>query len=102
MFKCHKGEIVNSGGKEHKVITQVRKVSYLLQIQFDKVITRDNSTFIESSYKTVDTVEGTEIVKEVSYCKDHLPEEEVIPQVVDEIERKVILKVQNGNRRNNG
>lgn len=86
MFKCAICETKNNkrgkllkgntqhGVTEFRVITVVRKVKYINQIKFNKIVPQGDSSKVVTSYKNVGETLGTEVVREESYCPEHLPE----------------------------
>lgn len=97
MFKCKKCGNVQHGVTEFRVVTEVRSVSYSLQVRYDKTILKDNSSSILSTYKTIKQTSGTEIVKEVSYCKEHIPKDLKV-KVLPNVQRTTLVGIKNDYR----
>lgn len=106
MFKCVECETGNNkrgklkkgnsgyGVKEFRVATVIRKVRYLNQIKVDKAVPNGEGYKVAVSYKTLNEKTGTEIVKEESYCNNHIPENPQV-KILPEVKRMNIIKVKN-------
>ena len=70
-----------------RVITVVRKVIYINQVRFDKIVPDGEGCKLITNYKTVGQTSGTEIVEEKFYCQYHIPKN-ITPKVLDkQVER---------------
>jgi hypothetical protein len=100
MFKCKKCGISNPGDKQHKVISQIRKVTYILQTQYYQrgSKTEDNLEIptMELKTKILRETHGTEIVKEDIYCHNCIPKN-LEPKITNSINRKQIIKAKSRN-----
>lgn len=90
MFICAKCGLVSAGEKAHKVAIVIRDVTYLIQIQYDRVINEELTQTVISKVKTVRETRGTEIVKEDTFCSKHIPKD-FTPKVIKRVERKHIV-----------
>lgn len=103
MFKCIDCEIGNNkhgkllkgntqhGVTEFRVITVVRKVKYINQLKFNKVVLQGDSSKLLTSYKSIGETFGTEVVEEKSYCPEHLPEHPNVKILEGVTERTVFV-----------
>ena len=97
MFKCTKCGNVPHGTKEFRVIEIIRKVKYTLRIRYDKLIFKGDTSETLTSYKTIDETYGTEIVKEQSYCKEHIPTDFEV-RILGEVKRTNTVAIKTVNR----
>lgn len=113
MFKCEecpekynrkrkllKGN-TSHGTKEFRIVTIKRKVRYLNQVRFDKVIPQGETFKTVISYKDVGESTGYEIVEEKSYCEEHLPKNLNVKILDTIVERINIVKVKRPDRGEN-
>ena len=113
MFKCVKCPIkynkkrkptkgnTSNGDKEFRVATIIRKVRYLNQIRFDKVVPDGESSKTITSYKNLTETTGTEIVEQESYCKNHVPKNLKVKVLDKVLERVNIVSVKRPHRGEN-
>lgn len=84
-FKCKKCGPVKLRNKQYRVVTEVRDVTYLIQIKTLISGGRDEIKTIKKTY-------GKEIVAEDVYCSNCVPKT-VLPKVVEKVERKNIVDI---------
>lgn len=94
MFKCKKCGLTRPGTTCFRVISKIRKVNYLLQVVLEtRTFKTENGLRVpqlEKKSKTIKQVQGAEIVKEDTYCKNCIPET-VEPEVVKTVKRIQIV-----------
>ena len=102
MFKCAKcktrrnkhGRLLKGntqhGVTEFRVITVVRKIKYINQIKLNKIVPQGDSSKLVTSYKNVGETLGTEVVEEISYCTEHLPEHTNV-KILEGITEKIVF-----------
>lgn len=81
------------GETEFRIPTIIRKVKYLNQVQFDKLIFIEDGSKIVSSHKNVGETKGFEIVEEESYCQRHIPKDLKVKVLDGEVERINIMQI---------
>ena len=102
MFKCmgcpdkynRKRKLIKNntvlGETLFRVITVVRKVRYINQVRFDKVVPQGEGSKLVTTYKDVGETLGTEIVEEECYCQNHIPKN-TTPKVLDGVVERINL-----------
>ena len=90
-FKCKNCGTVSPGRKQHRVITEIRDVTYLIQI---RTLTSDGG----DTTKMVKKTNGKEIVSEDIYCRKCVPKE-IIPKIIEKVERKNVVAIRRVRKR---
>lgn len=113
MFKCEgcpkkynkkreatKGNTIH-GETEFRITTVIRKVIYLNQVRFDKLVSQEGTSKLVSSFKTINETSGTEIVEQKSYCQNCIPKNLEVRTLDKPVERINLVKINRGYRGEN-
>ena len=101
MFKCATCGIVPTHTKEFRITTAVRKVTYLNQVRYDKLVSDEGNSKVISSFKTIKETFGTEIAEQKSYCKYHIPKNINVRTLDKSAQRINVMKINRGYRGEN-